>query len=194
MSTSVPSQETAPPAWVDGLTWAAAAAALAVSAGSVALTLHLNLVACPLCFYQRCFVFATAALLVLGLGSGVNRAVSLSALALPTAVAAFAVACFHVSLVARGDLECPAGLSGRFDAPTEALVGIGVMTALVLVDALAHLLQKRANLVAVAGGLSLGVILAVGVIKTGPDLKAPPAPYPPEKPFDICRAVYKPPQ
>jgi hypothetical protein len=40
------------------VTWLALVAALVVSAGSLWLSLGMNLVACPLCFYQRTFASA----------------------------------------------------------------------------------------------------------------------------------------
>src|SRR5438445_12421800 len=94
--------------------WSLAALALAVAglAGSLLLSLGMNLKACPLCFYQRAFMMALVAVMGMGLLAGAARAARLSLLALPLAVAFLGVALFHVSLELRGKLECPSGLPG----------------------------------------------------------------------------------
>src|SRR5262245_57474276 len=101
----------------DGPEWAAlmvALAGLVVAvaglAGSLLLSLGLNLKACPLCFYQRTFVMSLVAMLGLGLAARAARPARLLLLALPLAVAGLGVALFHVRLEWAGKLECPDGL------------------------------------------------------------------------------------
>src|SRR5438876_9357133 len=102
-------------------TWTAFAAAVVTVAGSLALTLVDNKQACPLCFYQRTFALCLVAVLGQGLLSGAIPSGRLAVLALPLAIGGLGVAAFHVSLEARGILECPAGLFDVLTAPKQSL-------------------------------------------------------------------------
>src|SRR5215471_10239722 len=77
--------------------WGALAVAVAGLAGSLFLSLGLDLKACPLCFYQRTFAMSLMAVLGLGLLAGVVRPGRAALLGLPLAVAGLGVALFHVS-------------------------------------------------------------------------------------------------
>src|SRR5262245_4640704 len=92
------------------VTWLALPVAVVGSAGSVYLSVGMNLKACPLCFYQRSFILGVVGVLGVGLLAGMRRSASLSLLALPLAVAGLFVAGFHVHLERAGVLECPRGV------------------------------------------------------------------------------------
>src|SRR5436190_1735483 len=102
------------------LIWAALLVALAGLAGSLFLSLGMNLKACPLCFYQRTFAMSVVAVLGMGLFTG-GRSGRLGLLTLPLAVAGLGVAVFHVYLETAGKLECPQGLLGWGSAPRQSL-------------------------------------------------------------------------
>src|SRR5437870_98945 len=85
-----------------GWAWACLAAALATAAGSLYLSLGLNLRACPLCFYQRAFALSLVGVLGAGLLTGRGR---LGPLAFPLAIAGLGVALFHVNLEIASALE-----------------------------------------------------------------------------------------
>ena len=151
----------------------------------------LGLKACPLCFYQRSFMMALVAMLVIGLLTGMQRDARLGLLAVPLAVAGLGVALFHVYLEANGTLECPSGLSGWGSAPQQSLAAFGVLLLLLLLNVWGSpaVPLKRTVL---AGGLVLGGLLAAGSCISNPPLPAPPTgPY--QSPPDICRRPYVPP-
>jgi hypothetical protein len=92
-------------------TWALALIALLGSAGSLALSLALDLRACPLCFYQRAFAMMAFASLVLAATARGDDGHLLGTRVAATAVlAGLVVAGFHVQLELTGALECPGGL------------------------------------------------------------------------------------
>jgi disulfide bond formation protein DsbB len=155
--------------------------------GSLALSIALELRACPLCFYQRSFAMAALGALVLGLlvpGPG-SRPTAL-ATALLCAAAGLGVAVFHVSLEARGTLECPEGLLGIGSAPVQSLAALAVLFVLVALGAFTGP-GRRAGVVA----LILGAVLSIASIWSSPPLPpTPKAPY--TAPLDICRPPYAP--
>jgi hypothetical protein len=83
--------------------------ALVATAGSLWLTLGLELIPCPLCFFQRVFVLALTAVLLVGLFAGAPRSGYLSLVTLPLTVAALGIAGIQVYLEYTGGLECPEG-------------------------------------------------------------------------------------
>jgi disulfide bond formation protein DsbB len=76
--------------------------ALLLSAGAVAgslyLSLEMNLKACTLCFYQRAFAFGLVGVLASGILAFREYGARVCLLALPLAVAGLGVAGFHVWL------------------------------------------------------------------------------------------------
>ena len=167
--------------------WAALAAAVAGLAGSLFLSLGMNLKACPLCFYQRTFLMGLVAVLGMGLLTGAARPGRLALLALPLAVAGLGVALFHISLELRGKLECPAGLLGLGTAPQQSLAVFAVLTALLAVNAL----LGAAGWGGLIGGVVLGGLLAAASCTSNPPMPAPPKePYASPHP-DICRPPYR---
>jgi disulfide bond formation protein DsbB len=176
------------------LTWGALAAAALASGGSLWLSLGMNLVACPLCFYQRALALAALAVLVMGVVGGAGRLSAL--LALPSAAGGLAVAAFHVNLVRTGVLECPAGLLGLGSAPLQSLLVFSLLTLLLIAAPFAPGKGAEAPgmLARLVLALVLGGLMGVGCITSAPPL--PPAPtkaYDPEKePLKGCRRPFRP--
>src|SRR5262245_42107016 len=113
--------------------WLALIASIAALAGSLYLSLGMNLKACPLCFYQRTFAMSLVAVLLIGLSIGVR---GLTFLTLPLATAGFGVACFHVFLEVTGKLECPLGMGQFGSAPQQSLAVYAVIFVLLFADGL----------------------------------------------------------
>ena len=169
-----------------GKTWAwlALAAAAATVAGSLVLSVEMGLIACPLCFYQRTFAMALAAVLGLGLITRAVRPDRLTLLALPIALAGLGVAAYHVSLELRGRLECPAGLFNLGTAPQQSLALFALASVLLLVDVLRGLTAGAVGFAGLVLALALGGGMAWACCNSNPPL---PLRYDYEKPPDICR-------
>lgn len=161
--------------------------ALATVLGSLALSIALELRACPLCFYQRSFALAALGALVLGLlVSGPGARPTALATALLCATAGLGVAGFHVSLEARRALECPGGLLGIGSAPVQSLAALAALFAIVALGAFAGP-GRRAGVAA----LLVGGLFSIASIWSSPPLPpAPQAPY--TTALDICRPPYVP--
>lgn len=177
----------APP---DLWTWAALAASGATVAGSLYLSLGMDLLACPLCFYQRTFAMSVVGVLAIGLLTGAARGGVLSLLALPAGVGGLGVAAFHVFLELNGTLECPAGVLGVGTAPQQSLAALAVVVTLLVRDALAARGQAGLQMPAFLSSLVLGGLFAWGCVAG-----SPPLPKVPEKPYDaplkVCRPPYR---
>src|SRR4051812_471186 len=118
-----------------GFTWVALLLALGASAGSLYLSLGLQLKPCPLCYYQRSYALATFALLATGLAAGMGSTLPLSLLALPISLAGLVVAGFHVWLELNGKLECPGGILANLGtAPKQSLAVFLCLTVVLAVD------------------------------------------------------------
>jgi disulfide bond formation protein DsbB len=173
------------------LTWATLAIAVAGLAGSLFLSLGMNLKACPLCFYQRTFMMSVVAVLVMGLLGGAARPGRPALLALPLAVAGLGVALFHVSLELRSKLECPAGVLGLGSAPQQSLAVFLVLTVLLTLDGLRSPSTGTGSWAAPALAVVLGALLAVASCVANPPPPAAPArAY--DQPPEICRPPYQP--
>src|SRR5690349_10026327 len=107
-------------------TWLALVVAAGAAAGTLYLSIGMGLKACPLCLYQRTFVFGVLGVLLVGLGCDARPGL-LSMLALPMAAGALAVSVFHVCLGLNGTLECPRGAFGIGSAPQQGCVAITVL-------------------------------------------------------------------
>jgi disulfide bond formation protein DsbB len=170
------------------LPFACAALAVAVAglAGSLFLSLGMNLKACPLCFYQRTFMMALVGVLAMGLVTGLIRSGRLGLLALPLAVAGLGVAAFHVSLELSGKLECPQGVLGLGTAPQQSLAVFALLTGVLLAGVLLGGPQGAAGWAALGVAAVLGGLLAVGSSVSNPPMpEAPDRPY--AGPPEICR-------
>jgi len=180
---SVPSPSTLSGGRASGWFWAALCVAVAGAIGSLSLSLVMNLKACPLCFYQRAFVMAAAAVLVMQMFLAAKPS---TLLALPLAFAGLGVAAFHVSLELRGKLECPAGLFGIGTAPQQSLALFLLLAALMVGD----VLRSPRRRLGLTLSSALGALLAVGsTIANPPPPAAPERPY--EKPPEICRPPHR---
>lgn len=183
----IPASEPSDRTGASSLTVFAFIAAMVLLAGSLWLSIGMNLKACPFCFYQRTFVMAIVATMLIGLLSGRTVAGATGLLALPLAVAALGVAGFHVFLEVSGTLECPDGILGLGSAPQQSLAGLIVLTLLLVADVLKRgmlMLAKGALLGVVVGGL-----LAWSAIASSPPLPdAPTEPY--ATPLDGCRPPF----
>lgn len=174
--------------------WALAAllfAAVGV-AGSLYLSLGRGLRACPLCFYQRSFVMATLAVLVVGAAADRTRTGLYCLVSLPLALAGWGVAAFHEYLVLTGVLECPKGLLGIGTAPAQSLAILTVVSAALVGGAWPSRVDGKRRAVVFCGSVVLGLLLAAGAIASSPPLPpAPTAPYDLAKqPLDMCRPPY----
>ncbi|MEX0700938.1 MAG: disulfide bond formation protein B [Planctomycetales bacterium] len=173
------------------LTAAALAVSLATAAGSLWLSIGMDLKACPLCFYQRTFAISAAAVLGMGLVAGVRPAPSLSLLSLPLAGGGLGIALLHVSLEAGGKMECPAGIFGLGTAPQQALAALAILFAVLLADGLRGRKLGTFGAPAVIGGIVVGGALAFACVRSAPPMPPPPAaPY--DRPPEICRPPYQP--
>lgn len=154
--------------------------------GSLYLSLQLGLKACPLCFYQRAFMMAVAAILGLGLSMPAVPTAALAPLALASTIAGSGIAAFHTYLDATGVLECPAGISGTLTAPQESLAVYALLLVLLLCD----LFNQRRYVMQGIGAILLGVIFTITCIQATPPSPAPAGPY--TIPLDGCRKPYHP--
>ena len=137
-------------------------ASLMTLAGSLWLTLGMGFKACPLCIYQRTFVMGVVAVYGVGISLGVQHRPTLNLLALPLAVAGFAVALLQAIAEWIGKIECPCGILGIGTAPQQSVVALGITLILALFGAVR---VARAGHVAwrmLWWAVVLGIVLAVG--------------------------------
>lgn len=172
------------PRATSALTWLALILASAALAGSLFLSLAMNLKACPLCFYQRTFVMSVVG--VLGIGLVFNNTARLSLMALPLATAGLGVALLHTFLEARGTLECPLGVFGLGTAPQQSLAMFAVLFVVLSLDVC------RAGC---AWGGYLGGLVLGGLLTLASSVANPPMPSPPVSPYpgapEICRPPFR---
>jgi disulfide bond formation protein DsbB len=159
-------------------------------AGSLFLSLGLGLQACPLCFYQRAFAMAAAAVLATGLATGASRPATL---ALPLAVAGLGVGAYHVALEVAGSLECPPGVFGLGTAPQQSLAVFSLLVVLLAADVLQQPALSPGPLGQVRGKSAVLVTAAVlgGLMAVASTVANPPARRPPPEayatPPEVCR-------
>lgn len=160
--------------------------ALVGTGGSLLLSLGMGLKACPLCFYQRTFIMATAAVLAVGMFVDRSRPSFLCVLSLPLALAGLGVAAFHEYLVVANVLECPKALVGLGTAPAQSLGVFAVLSIVMLAGAWS---DKRA----VGLTVVVGALMAWASIASAPPLPpTPKTPYDPAKqPLDMCRPPFR---
>jgi hypothetical protein len=165
--------------------WQFAALLLAVAgvAGSLYLSIGMGLKACPLCFYQRTFVMAVVAVLLVGWFLHLRQE-ALCMLALPLAASGVGVAVFHVYLEFAGKLECPQVIFSLGTAPQQAFALLALLFAALLGGALT---LRRSSLI--AAGILLGAALAAASIWSAPPMPSAPAQTYAE-PLTICRPPF----
>jgi hypothetical protein len=164
--------------------------ALVGVAGSLWLSMGMQLKACPLCFYQRTFVMAAAAVLLIGLLARVSSPGLLSLLCLPLVAAGLGLALFHVNLERTGILECPSGLFDWGTAPRQSLCVYVVLAILVVVDLVGSGVLKP-NPLPAGSGIVVGALLALSCATSNPPFPKTDKPYPEDQRIDICRPVYR---
>jgi disulfide bond formation protein DsbB len=155
-------------------------AALVASLGSLWLTLGMGFKACPLCLYQRACIFATAAVLGIGVLMRERGEAGVCLAALPAAVAGLGVGVFHNYLEFSGKLVCPKGIGGIGTAPQQALVAEAIVVLFLLAGG-----RKRFGVGVVA--LMFGGVMAGLLIQSA--LNLPPAQ--PSEIIDMCRPPMK---
>jgi disulfide bond formation protein DsbB len=166
------------------LLWAATLVSLAALAGSLYLSIGMGLKACPLCLYQRTFVMAVVAVLVVGLFIKELNPGVLSVLALPLAAGGLFVALWHEYLEQTGALECPAGVLAVGTAPQQSVAILLLLVALLVLDLLR---QRRAF--AILACAVLGLMLAFSAVRRA----VPPIPnYRLSVDEDMCRKPQEP--
>ena len=171
------------------MTWLGLLVGCVGIAGSLYLSLGMNLYPCPLCYYQRSFVMGTTAVLALGLLSGTRRLVCVAGLALPLAIAGASVAGWHVYLEATGKLECPRGIMDIGSAPQQSLAALGLL-ALILLLATFPSLQPNGGVLGGVVGIILGAGFAYGcIVSVQPPPPKPPKAYDPPE-IKTCRPPY----
>lgn len=167
--------------------------ALFVAAIGVLGSLHLSLgmepplKPCPLCYYQRAFMMATAAILLLGMILPGVPTAAVTVFALAPAFAGAYVAGTHTYLVVNGDLECPLGITGRFAAPLESVLVFVFLMFFLLAD----LYHRGTYLMQGAGALLLGYLFATTSLRATPPPTEPTAPYGENEILDMCRKPYQ---
>jgi disulfide bond formation protein DsbB len=174
--------------------WISLVLSIIAVAGSLWLSLGMQLKACPLCFYQRSFAMSVMAVLLIGLWAGVRPSTTLGLLALPLATMGFCVACFHVYLEVSGKLECPKGIFGLGTAPTQSAFILGLLFISVLASVFQRNSDSKANHVSVFVKAIAGIVLGAGLAYSAWKSVPPPAPAP-TKPYDqppeICRPPFR---
>jgi disulfide bond formation protein DsbB len=166
-------------------TWAALAVALAGVAGSLWLSVGMDLKACALCFYQRSFVMGIAAVLAVGLVARVNRPGLVSLLCLPMLVAGLWIAAVHTNLVREGKLECPNGVFGWGSAPSQSLTVYLILAAMLAVDVVSS--GAMQEILPRVAAIAIGAAVAYGCLHSNPPPKAATGP---DQPLDECRKPY----
>lgn len=199
MSNSTLADSTASGVTKTSAIWLAAAVLISLigTIGSVFLSVGLGLKACPLCFYQRSFVMAALAVLMLGWFVERLRPGFVCLLSVPMAWAGLGVAAFHEYLVLTNVLECPQALLGLGTAPAQSLTMFAALAAATTIGAgVGRGESSRQGLSTLAGAVMLGVVVAAACVKSSPPLPpAPTASYDPVKqPLDTCRRPFVAPQ
>jgi hypothetical protein len=149
---------------------------IAAAAGSLYLSLQMDLRACSLCFYQRALAFALVGVLFCGLLAFRDRAARLCLVAVPIAIGAMGIAAFHVYLgltdwpraAETWYLACPKGIEGYGTAPQQSLAAFALITFILLLGAVGEVRTSG------HGGLALiaGLVLGVGI--TSPSARSVP--------------------
>jgi hypothetical protein len=163
----------------------------------------MDLIACPLCFYQRTLMMAVAVVLLAGIFGGARRAGFLSLVAMPLTVAGLGIAGMHVYKEYNGDLECPTGALcyfyaetqgfatcpediGEYDtAPRESLAVFILLFLFQTIDVLRSGRRGGFGPAAWLGVIILGGLFTFGLLETVKNHRD--IPKAPKKPIEGCR-------
>ena len=157
-------------------------ASVASVAGSLYLTHVLDLIACPLCLYQRTFAFAAFGILLLGLLTKARGTGYVNLLALFPTVAGGAIAGWHVYLEAAGKLKCPMGIYEIGTTPQQSLASFILIATGLGLGLLSDIRSKATSGVSAAISTLLGVVMAWACVTSAP----PPSQPKPEIAPRIC--------
>jgi hypothetical protein len=143
-------------------------ASLVAVAGSLYLSLGMELQACTLCFYQRALALALVGVLLPGVLALRDRGGRLCLATLPLAIGGWGVALFHVWLgwtywprhQASWYLACPEGIYGLGTAPQQSLAIFTLITLSLLIGSLREVRKSRQE----HGTLLLSILLGVGIV------------------------------
>jgi disulfide bond formation protein DsbB len=161
-------------------------------AGSLYLSLEMNLKACTLCFYQRAFACGLVGVLCTGVLVFRDQGAKLCLVALPLAIGGLGVAGFHAWLgltewPRAGEnwyLACPAGIEGYGTAPQQSLAAFAAIAAVLLFGALGEVSASGRNGFALVLAIALGIGAAAGSLLANPKM-ADPKPLP-GGPLETC--------
>jgi hypothetical protein len=170
--------------------WCALAGAIFASIGSLYLSLVMGLKACPLCFYQRTFAYALAAVLGVGVVN-LSEPASILLFAFPLIVGGFGVALFHSFMVWSKTLECPAGVANFRSAPEQSLIVFSLILVCFIEGFREQWTSPSLSPLGIVSGLMLGAISVYGSICANPMPPKPTAPYPADQRLETCRFAYK---
>jgi disulfide bond formation protein DsbB len=163
------------------------------AAGSLYLSVGMDLKACALCFYQRAFAFGLVGVLATGVLAFRTRGARVCTLGLPLALAGVGVAGFHVWLgwtawprdQATWYLACPAGIEGLGTAPQQSLAAFALISLVLLIGSLGEIRVTGEGVGAFVVAVALGAGAAAGSILANPPM---PEPKPlPTTPLQTCQ-------
>jgi disulfide bond formation protein DsbB len=152
--------------------WLALLAAAVALLGSLDFSMRQNLVACPLCLYQRVFLMAVISTLGLCNLVPLLRETGIGTrLALPLAVAGLGVVVIHVRLEWNELLVCPKGFFALGTVPQQSLAAFALICGLLTVS-----LIGSAGIRWLVPGVILGSVFAYVCLASGPPPSTPPRP------------------
>jgi disulfide bond formation protein DsbB len=170
---------------------------IGAAAGSLYLSLGMDLKACALCFYQRAFAFGLVGVLASGVLAFRNRGARVCTLGLPLALAGVGVAGFHVWLgwtawpreQTTWYLACPPGVEGLGTAPQQSLAAFALISLLLLIGSLGEIRVTGEGGAAFVVAVLLGAGAAAGSILANPPM---PEPKPlPATPLQTCQPTLR---
>jgi disulfide bond formation protein DsbB len=156
-------------------------ASIVAVAGSLYLSLGLELQACTLCFYQRALALALVGVLLPGVLALRDRGGRLCLAALPLALGGWGVALFHVGLGwtywprhdASWYLACPEGIYGLGTAPQQSLAMFTLITASLLWGGVREVQKSRQEHATLLLSGLLGVGIVCGCLWANPKMPDP---------------------
>ncbi|MBA2225021.1 MAG: disulfide bond formation protein B [Thermogemmata sp.] len=163
-------------------------ASMAAVAGSLYLSLGMDLQACTLCFYQRALALALVGVLLPGVLALRDRGGRLCLAALPVAIGGWGVALFHVWLgwtywprsQAAWYLACPEGIYGLGTAPQQSLAIFTLIMMFLLIGGLREVRKTHQEHATLLLAVILGAGIAAGCLLANPKMPDP-KPLPPGK-------------
>jgi disulfide bond formation protein DsbB len=163
-----------------GLAWLALLVAVCAVCASIYLSVGQKQRTCTLCLYERAFAMGTAAVLFLGVWLRDLPRGTASLLALPMAMSGAALATIQSAWESTGLLECPKGFRDIGSVPQQALVVLGLLAALLVLD-----LIVSGRLVGMTIASAGGVLLAWLCLLSAPESTGPNYAMPVND--DVCR-------